>query len=140
MADLSVTAGSVQPAEDAVVRYYTAGATITAGQPVYVNSVTGRVHPAAAAAAGSDELARAVGIAVAGGGETQRIGVQVSGDITIGGTCASGLVYIVSGTAGGISPHTDATTPATTELCTVLGVGISTTKIRIGIIYGGRLA
>lgn len=140
MADISVTAGNVQPAEDAVIRYYTAGATITAGQPVYVNSVTGKVHPAAASAGGTDELARAVGIAVSGGGDTQRIGVQVAGDITIGGTCASGLVYILSTTAGGISPHTDATTPATTELCTVLGVGLSTTKIRLGIIYGGRLA
>lgn len=138
MPDISVTAGSVQPAEDAVIRHYTAGATVTAGQPVYVNSVTGKVHPAQAAAAGSDELARAVGIAVSGGGDTQRIGVQVAGDITIGGTAVIGIVYRVSVTAGGITPHTDAATP--TALTSVLGVGLSATKIRIGIIYGGRLA
>lgn len=139
MADISVTAGSVQPAENAVIRFYTAGTTITAGQCVYVDAVTGKVL--LAQADGTQAEARAIGLAVAGGGDTQKIGVQVAGDITIGGTCASGLVYFVSGTAGGLSPHTDTTTPASSEWSTPLAVGLSTTKLRIiPQVYGNQVA
>lgn len=127
---ISVTAGSVVAGEG-TKEQRTAGGAITAGQVV-------RLSSAAVIAAVNDSAANAAayGIALNGGGTGQPILVQLTGDITIGGTVAVGKVYAL-GTSGGIIPVDDI---AGSEYITVIGVGISASVIRLSIKAGGVAA
>lgn len=137
MADLSVTATQVQPGTtDAQFAQGTAGATITAGQAVYLDAATSTLKLAdcdlsAAAAA-------AVGIALHGAASGQPLKYQTSGTITIGAGAAPavGTIYCLSATAGGICPSADL---VTTNRATVLGVGAATNTIILKIHASGQV-
>lgn len=124
MADISITAASVIPSANAELVRKAAAETITAGQPVYLNS-SGLVAKADANA--SATTAAVYGIAVNGGAINQLITVvKKDPALVIGATIAIGDVLVLSATAGGIAPAADL---ATGHYATVLGVGISTTAI-----------
>jgi hypothetical protein len=129
-AAISITAASVVGGEGSKEQRTAAG-TITAGQVVRLSS--GSV---VAAANDSAANAAAYGIALNGGATGQPIYVQRDGDITIGGTVAVGKIYAL-GTSGGIIPVDDI---AGSEYITIIGVGISTTAIRLSIKAGGVAA
>lgn len=80
MSDITVTAakvGAIFP-DKAEIYDFIAGATITAGQPVYVAS-TGKVSPADANASGKEQVR---GIALNGGGAGQAISVLKKGHVS----------------------------------------------------------
>lgn len=131
MADLTITAANVVAGSNAKKTSGIAGAAITAGQVVYLDSAnTGKWQ-----LADTDSATAAVrqphGIALHAASLNQPIEVQTAGDITIGATVAAGVVYYLSGTPGGICPVADV---ASGDYPSVIGMGISTTQIKIAII------
>src|SRR5581483_1775072 len=106
-ADLTITAASVVPYTSPVPLYSdgTAGATITAGQPVYLDSATNTYK--LSLAAGTATEATAAGIAVNGASAGQPVRIQTSGDLDLGATLTVGRVYVLSANAGKIAPVTD---------------------------------
>lgn len=132
MADLSITASSVVPSSAARRVTKTAASTITAGQPVYVNS-SGLVAPADANS--SATTATVLGIAEHGAAANQRVSIVTEDPaFVLGATVAIGDVVIASATAGGIAPVADLTTG---WYCTVLGVAVSTTAINLKPVAAG---
>ena len=108
MADLTVTATDVVPVAGAYSSSSgIAGATITAGQVLYLDAVTTTLKLAdnnvdAATAA-------VVGVALHGATSGQPIEYATSGSLTFS-TMVVGETYIVSGTAGAIAPVADIST------------------------------
>jgi len=133
MADITITAASVIAATDAVTETRPAGAAITAGQVVYLDSATDTYKLAdsdsATAAARSPR-----GIALNGGGTGQPIQIIRSGNLTAGGTLTAGLAYYLSKTPGGICPVADI---AAGGYATVLGIATSTTVLKLNITESG---
>lgn len=108
-ADVSVTAANVVPGSRARIVTGIAGATITAGQTLYLDSSTSTYKLADANA--SAATAAVVGIAVSGAASGQYVSVNVEDDdFTPGFTLTTGTVYVLSATAGGIAPVGDLTT------------------------------
>lgn len=125
MADISITASQVARGSTYTINTdYLAGATITAGQAVYVDgSNTWQLAQCdgTAVEAGSGTF----GIALHGATSGQPLAVQTAGLITIGATVVAGTPYVISTTAGGIAPFADL---ASTNRVTYLGFA-STTAI-----------
>ena len=136
MADLSITAGNVVKGTGAVTAQGTAGETITAGMAVYLDASSNLYKKASTSTATTAAVA---GIALNGASLSQPLVVQTSGQITIGGTVAAGVWYEVSDTGGGIRAVGDASHNAG-DFCTLIGGGISTTVILMGIVQQGVAA
>lgn len=136
MSDVSVTAASVVASANAVIETVVLGGTVTAGQPVYINSS----GVALAADANGTNTWSVYGIALNGGGSGQSIRVaREDSDFTPGFTLSlSGSgddgVYVLSTTAGGIAPVTDLAAGA---YPVILMVAKSTSKAYLKIV-GGR--
>ncbi len=127
MTDISVTAASVVKGTTSAVKTRDGilGATVTAGQCVYMDTADQRVKVCDSDSATA--LARTFwGIALNGGASGQPVVAQYAGPITIGGTVEVGRVYVVSDTAGGIMPSADLEAGDYTN---AIGVGISATQI-----------
>ena len=131
MVDISVTAANVVKGSGAVTQNGTAGATITAGQSIYLDTVAGTLKLADADVVAS---AAAAGIALHGASLNQPLAYQSAGQITIGGTVVVGTVYVVSITAGGVAPLADI---ASGDFVTVLGIGVTTAIIALDIQVSG---
>lgn len=135
MADLTITAASVVKGSGASVPSGIAGATITAGQVVYLDSATNTLkladNDSATAAVRSP-----VGIALNGASSGQPLAYLSSGLITIGATTVVGQVYCLSSTAGGICPVADVNAG---DYNTVIGIGTSVTQIKVGILEAGAV-
>ena len=134
MADITVTAANVISGTYAVFVHGTAGATITAGQVVYLDTSANTyklcdVDLSAAAAV-------IAGIATHGASSGQPLKVQVAGNINPGGTVGVGTVYVGSGNAGGIAPHSDM---AQNDYAGIIGIGTTTSNIKLGILNSGVL-
>lgn len=114
MADLSITAANVVAVADKTYGILTgkAGATITAGQMVYLDSSAGTWKLADANAADSTASGSAgnIGVALNGAASGQPITVQVGGNLNPGASLTAGVTYVLSATAGGIAPIADVTT------------------------------
>ena len=108
-----------------------AGATLTAGMACYYNSADGRVY-----ACDNDVLASAecIGIASHGASAGQPLRLQRTGQITIGGTSAAGVPYFVGAGAGTIELLADVTTG---KFLSLIGIGVSATKIKLGLLNSG---
>lgn len=128
MADLTITAASVAKhtgtISPSVVGSGTAGATITAGQSVYLDSTTSTLKLADADA--SAATASGVGIALHGSLNGQPLTYVTGGFFTPGATLAKGQVYCISATAGGIAPISDTVLATGARPC-ILFYAISTT-------------
>lgn len=112
MSDLTITASQVLPGADAEIdRLHNAGATITAGQSLYLDkTVTPNLwKPTDANAAATADVD---GIALHGSLAGQPLAAQTSGEITLGAGAAMtvGETYGNSETAGGIAPISDRVT------------------------------
>ena len=106
MADLSITAANVAYTSGPVERAYNAGATITAGQAVYLDSATSTWK--LAQCDGTAAEVDAVGIALHAALTGQPLAVAKAGAvINIGATTATNVPYMVSATAGGVAPLAD---------------------------------
>lgn len=134
MADLTITAANVASVSGGTSAKVTAtaGGTITAGMPVYINASNQIV-----AAANTSALAADVdGIALNGASSGQPITYQTKGVINLGATLVVGTIYVLSA-AGAISPVDDVTTG---DFVTVLGVAQTAANLKIGICAGGVAA
>ncbi|MGE0845835.1 MAG: hypothetical protein AB7L41_06165 [Flavobacteriaceae bacterium] len=133
MTDISITAANVVKGANAVTESGIAGATITAGQAVYLDSATGKYK-----LADSNDATAAVrqprGIALNGASDGQPLTIQKSGDITIGATLTAGVAYYLSDTAGGICPVADV---GSGEYACIIGIAESTSVLHIAISYSG---
>ena len=110
-----------------------AGATVTAGQAVYLDTSDGKWKLAdnnsATAAVRSPD-----GIALNGASNGQPLSVLTAGPITIGAALTAGVAYYLSNTPGGICPVADL---ATGEYPTVIGIATSTTVLNVQINSSG---
>ena len=129
MADLVITAANVVSGSGAAVVHGTAGATITAGQVVYLDSTT---SPGTYKLADCDSATAAVrspaGIALNAAASGQPVSVHQSGPITIGATVTGGVAYYLSGNAGGICPVTDV---ASGDYVTIVGLATSASVLSV---------
>lgn len=132
MADLSITAANVVPGADARTESGTAGATITAGQAVYLDATTNSYK--LADSNGAAALRTPVALALHGASAGQPLTVQKSGDITIGATLTGGVAYYLSDTPGGICPVADV---GSGEYACIIGIAKSTTVLDINIQASG---
>lgn len=133
MADLTVTAGSVVAGSNATIdKRYLAGATITAGQTVYLDTSTNTWLLADCDS--SATTAVLAGVALNGAASGQPLHVLTAGQLTAGATVTVGEIYVLSGTAGGIAPEGDL---ASGDYVSVLGVGISATVIDVKLHVSG---
>jgi hypothetical protein len=135
MADLSITAASVIAGSGAKIVHGTAGASITAGQVLYLDSAAGTYK-----LADTDSATAAVrspaGIALHAASSGQPIAVLTSGPITIGATVAVGDVYYLSGTAGGLAPVADV---AAGDYPCIIGICTSTSVLNVNIQEAGAV-
>lgn len=109
------------------------GETLTAGMPVYADGADSfKLKPAQADATGT---ANAIGMTLNGADDDQPIVIQTDGVFKPGATVVVGQVYAVSAAnPGKIAPYGDL---IATNRVTILGVGISTSEILLGIINSG---
>lgn len=128
MADISITAANVVPGSDAVRESGTAGATITAGQLVYLD--TSDMKFKLADSNGAAALRVPNGIALNGASNGQPLVIQKGGDITIGGTLTAGIPYFLSDTPGGLCPLPDI---GTGEYSCIIGIAKSTSVLAVNI-------
>lgn len=129
MADLTITAANVIPQSGATIVYSKlAGDTITQGQSLYLDAVSGKLKKADAdlSAAG----ATVVGVALNSASLDQPLAYISVGDVVIGATLVAGTHYFASSTAGGICPHADLSVG---EYVSRIGYAKSTTLLAIDI-------
>jgi len=133
MADLSVTAANVLAGATAQIVTGVAGATITAGQPLYADaSDGGRLKPADANA--SAAAAAVVGIALHASLDEQPVSYVRVGLVNLGATLTVGQIYVASATAGGVAPVSDL---ATGHYVTILGVAKTAAELDLAINVSG---
>lgn len=134
MADVTVTAIEVLPASDTIYADGIAGATITAGQTIYLDSATNTIKLADANA--SSATADMKGIAMHGAASGQPVRYAAGGSIDPGFTVGVGTVYVLSATAGGIAPVADL---ATGLYPVIVGVGTSASNLKLSLFKGGTV-
>lgn len=106
MADLSITATAVVANAGAVKRSKIAGATITAGQIVYLDPADDRYKLADADMTGIGAVT-GVFMALNGASVGQPLSVLVKGSVTMNAVLTAGTAYYLSPTAGGVAPVAD---------------------------------
>jgi hypothetical protein len=129
MADISVTAASVLKGTGATTQNGIAGVSITAGQPLYLDSATNTLKLADVDL--SSAAATVVGIALHAAGAGQPIQYQDGGAMTFNAVLTAGKVYVATATAGGIALIADL---ATNWRTSILGYATSTTSLTVRII------
>ena len=134
MTALSITATAIIPGSDASVATGTAGESITAGMPVFMDaSNANKLYKADANL--SSAAAVAVGISLHAATAGQPLSYIRSGSLGMGTILTRGLVYVVgAGTAGDINPAADL---AQGWYTTVLGYASSTSNLVVGIVSTG---
>lgn len=136
MSDISVTASAVQPTATTIIASGTAGATITQGQPLYIDTnANNTLKPCLATSATANA---AVGIALSAASSGQPVQYAVQGDVTFNAVLVAGTIYVVSGTTGGIAPSADMDA-ASTWYATPLGVSSTTTNLKLAIKPSGAI-
>lgn len=133
MSDLSITAANVVSGSGARKKLGTAGATITAGQTVYLDESDSKYKLADCDSA-TAAVRSPAGIALNGAASGQPLLVHESGPITIGATMDDGEPYYLSANAGGICPRADLTTG---DYLVFLGFATSTTVLEVDIQESG---
>lgn len=134
MADVSITAANVtiDTAYASTVEDCTAGAAITAGQAVYLDS-SSLLQLSDANGAAALRTVRGIALHSASANQPLRI-AKGNTVLNIGGTVAVGTIYVSSATAGGIAPSTDL---ASGYYTTIIGVGITAAKLQLSIFPSG---
>lgn len=140
-ADVVPTPASVAKSSGATVSEGTAGATITAGQVLYIDTAANNTLKPADCNA-SATTASVAGIALHGAASGQPVRYAVKDPNFVPGFVPTpGTVYVLSQTAGGIAPVDDnlpsATPGATGCYTTVIGVGKTATTINLNPVSAG---
>lgn len=131
MANLAITAANVVAAAgEATTRSVTAGATITAGQAIYLDSSN---EAQLAHCETSATTAAVIGIALNGAADGQPLQIATAGQLDLGATLTVGKIYVLS-TAGLIAPVDDLTTA---DYVTIIGVADAADNIVLSIKASG---
>jgi hypothetical protein len=130
VADLAITASSVVPGTGAVWNTGTAGATVTAGQWVYLDSSDGRLKQSDVD--NTTATAAVVGIAVHDSTAGRPLTYVNSGPVTMTTTPAMspGRHYYASDSGGGMAPQADL---APTWNVVRLGYALTATSFQVEI-------
>lgn len=127
MADLTITSANVVKGSGAKVTQGTLGATVTAGQVLYLDSTTG-TYKLADCDSATAAVRSPAGIALNGGASGQPVDVLISGPVTIGATVTGGVAYYLSPTAGGICPVADLMSG---DYPTIVGIATSASVLNV---------
>lgn len=127
MADLVITAANVVAGSGAQIGNGTAGATLTAGDVLYIDTAASNVLKLADANAASPAYT-VEGIALHASLTGQPIQYIKLGDLTLGAVMTQGLVYVLSANPGKIAPAADL---ASGWFTTVLGIAKSTSILTL---------
>lgn len=133
MADLTITPANVVGAGTLDTEQRKAGATITAGQSVYLDAATDK-YLLADSNSGTAAAKRARGIALHGAANNQPLTIAKRGDLTIGATLTPGATYFLSDTPGGICPDADVGTGE--DVC-LIGIAKSASVLSLDIRAAG---
>ncbi len=134
MADISITAANVVKVSG-TAQTNIAGAAITAGQTIYIDT---NQKAQLANAVTSATTALATGIALCNAALNQPVSwLAAGGDITIGGTVVAGVPYFLSLNNGGICPFADVGTGNRTML---VGIAKNTTDISVLMVTSSNQA
>jgi len=137
MADITITAANVVKSSSGITAVGTAGATITAGQALYIDTADSNKLKLADAD-GTSPVNAFAGIALHASLANQPIVYLVSDPVfTFGGTVLAGDTIWLADTAGGIT-KTFAELE-TGDKVTVLGVALSTTTMILSPVVGGTI-
>lgn len=131
MSDLSITAGNVVKGSDAVTERGHAGAAITAGQQVYLDT-SDNLYKLADSDGGSALVRTPRGTALNSASANQPLDIQKDGDITIGATLTPGTTYYLSDNAGGICPLADLETG---DYFVIVGIAKSASVLSLSYNY-----
>lgn len=127
--DLTITAANIVPVDGYGSYDGVAGATITAGQVVYVDTADSNKIKLCDAN-GSAIASKLKGISVHAALSGQPVKVQTNGNLGFGAILTVGQIYCVSATAGGICPYADLTTG---DKVNIIGVASTTSNLVFGI-------
>lgn len=130
MVDIVITPANVVAGEGAAIDHGIAGATILAGQAVFLNETSKRYGLADNNAPTPPEIKIPKGIALHGASNGQPLAVLRSGEVTIGATLVAGSDYYLGDAPGGICPKADVTTG---ETVTMIGLAKSTSVLIVNI-------
>jgi len=137
MADITITPSAVIAGAGAQTKTGTAGATIAAGDVVYLDTTTTgkwQLADADAATAAARGVTGNTGIALNGAADGQPLVVAVSGAVTLGAVLTAGQAVYLSDTAGKMCPLADVTGG---DYYTLLGLAASTSVLNLDIQYSG---
>ena len=131
MADISITASAVVPSANAVIKHTTAGATLTAGQLIYLDTAdldaNGIGKAKLSDANGAAALRVVDGITVGGASAGQPVAiVTYDTALVVGSGLTANNILILSDTPGGIAPSADL---GSGEYLSVIGVVKTATTI-----------
>lgn len=132
MTELAITPGLIKAGPAARTVLHTLGATVTAGQALYTDPAANFVAKLAQCD-GEAREAQVVGIALNGGAAGQPVLVLTAGPLE-GCEAEVGVVYVLSGTAGGIMPVEDLVDD---DYVTVLGIGVAAGVMMVDIQASG---
>lgn len=131
MTDLVITPANVLEGTQARKQTKTAGAQITQGDSVFIDSSD---QMQAAQKDVDAASAAAVGIALNSAEAGQPVTFQSGGDIDVGATLVVGETYVVGAAAGGIAPIADV---ISTEFSTILGIATAAGVLKMGVLQSG---
>lgn len=134
MADLSITPANLHPSPGAVPNSRVAAVAITAGQVLCMNS-DGTVGLADANGTAPADVPIGIAICSAPGIGQYVLYVTQDSDFTLGATTASGVIYVLSGTPGGIIPADEMVAGMKTS---IVGVGKTGNKLWLQLIASGQ--
>jgi len=133
MADITITAANVAFVSGQKI-HGTAGATVTAGMPVYIDSSDSSELKGCDADA--EASAACVGIALHAASDGQPLTYAAPGSVVnMGATLTVGEIYVCSTTVGGVAPEADIIT--TGDYVTVLGVATTAANLKFTPIVSG---
>ena len=135
MADLSITAANVIADSSARLRTGTAGATITAGQIVYLDPTDNRYKLADCDSA-TAAVRSPAGMALHGALSGQPLTIAEGGPVALGAILTAGVAYYLSPTAGGVCPVADLSAG---DYPTILGIASSTSVLKLRIHEAGAV-
>lgn len=131
MADYTITQSSVLKTSNTVLETGVAGAAITPGQAVYLDSADNKYKLADADGSGTTTVA---GIAMCEtDADGQMIVVATGGNISMS-TLVKGEIVVLSDNAGGLMPVADLDSGDTRS---IVGVGLTTGSLLIKIVNSG---
>ena len=137
MTDLVITSTAVVAGAGAPTKTGTAGATIAAGEVVYLDTATTgkwQLADSDAATAAARGLGANVGIALNSAALNQPLVVQTSGLVTVGAVLTAGQAVYLSATPGKICPLADVTGG---DYFVLLGLATSTSVLALDVQYSG---